>query len=416
MFSRAFRKFSSLSHEHNHLYISLSLLKLVMEIGPIIQKQFLRIDAEAPVSQLIGKLKQNHEQAVLVFKKDKYIGVLEKRGLLRSKMNLREAKVRNYLKKVPLLGEYEDLISTAYLLYESNADFLPVQRRGELIGVVHALDIVAFATVLPEAKSFRVQDVRLVRSIKVTDSDPIATAIELMQKERIDRVPVFKAGSLYGIISYQDLLQKYLQWVPTKTSSARLQKEAGRTRGAQDDRLRWAGLPVSSFSTTENLVTIKSSLPLHEAAKQMEEKDIHSLIVAEGSEALGFLTLKNMLRAIASLNTPPLYNIKFIGLKSPGIDSYAQYALKKVSAFEAYKLQRMINNEFSVVLHIKAYGKEGKRKKYSIHLRVEYPGQQLTVSDDDWDAVAALHRVWANVKNHVKKKFRGDSSWKKSYE
>ena len=79
------------------------------------------------------------------------------------------------------------------------------------------------------------------------------------------------------------------------------------------------------------------------------------------------------------------------------------------------KLQKKINNELNLVLHLKAYNKGG-RQKYSVHIKLEYPGQLIAINQDDWDLETALRKTFDNAKNAVKKKFRGDSSRDKEYE
>ena len=70
------------------------------------------------------------------------------------------------------------------------------------------------------------------------------------------------------------------------------------------------------------------------------------------------------------------------------------------------KLQRKVKNEFKLIVHLKEYEKDGKRQKYSINLRIEFPGQILTSSQEDWDWRAALHKAFENAKNNAGKKFK----------
>ena len=84
-----------------------------------------------------------------------------------------------------------------------------------------------------------------------------------------------------------------------------------------------------------------------------------------------------------------------------------KYNLQKITSNEASKIQRHLKNDvFSLTIQLKEYRKEGKQHQYAVNLKVEYPGQIITGSQEDWDFETALRKAFNNVKNNVKKKFR----------
>src|SRR3989338_4450280 len=121
-----------------------------MKITPLNSEDFLVLQDGATLSELIGKMKQYEKHSALVFRKGKYLGVVEKKKVLRSRVNVAEAKIRPFVHKTPVISEHEDIISAAYLMYESALDFVPVQRDKAIIGVLRALDVVKAAAELPE--------------------------------------------------------------------------------------------------------------------------------------------------------------------------------------------------------------------------------------------------------------------------
>ena len=112
-----------------------------MDIAPIIRTDFLRIDKKGSLSEMIGKLKQSNKRFGLVFDGKKYAGIVERKSLLKARLNAQETKIAKYLTKAPLLNEHANIIETAYLMYNSNLDFVPVERQGEIIGVIEAKDL-----------------------------------------------------------------------------------------------------------------------------------------------------------------------------------------------------------------------------------------------------------------------------------
>ncbi len=385
-----------------------------MEITPLIKEDFIVLQDDTTLSEMIGKLKQFEKQSALVFRKNKYLGLIEKKRLLKSRVDATEVPISNYVQKTPLLSEHADVIETAYLMFQSNADYLPVERNKQIVGVLDGLAVVQLGSQLPETKSWRVKDIKLVKATVAPD-DAIARAMEVMYTEHIDHVPVLEAQQLSGIISYKDILRKYLNWSPKRDVSAKFNKMAS-SRSVEVEFPHMASLPVSNFSTNDNLFTVPTGSSLKEAIVLMVTKKVNSLLVMEGAELAGLLTVKNILRRLGSLKIIPNYNISFIGLEKVGLESYQKYAVQKIASNEAFKLQRKIKNEFSLVVHLKAYGKDGKRQKYSVHLKVEFPGKIITCAQDDWNIETALHKTFTNALNKVKTQFRGDSSHRKPYE
>ena len=385
-----------------------------MEIKPIVTEDFVVLDDESMLSELIGKMKTFEKRVGLVFRKDKYLGLIEKKKLLKSRIDVTKTKIKNYVQNTPILNENADIIETAYLMYQSNIKHVPVEREKKIIGVVSSLDLVRLAIKLPEMKKVKVKDIKLSKTAKLNKTDPIATAMTIMHQERVDHLPVFDQGKVYGIISFKDILRRYLNWSPKRDVSAKFNQMAN-SGGALANMPKLDQLPVSDFSTNDNLFNVQSNESLVNATKVMVDNRLSDLLVMENNEFVGLLTVKNILRNVSSLKVPKNYNIKFVGLNDTKLNPYQKYTVKKIASNEAFKLQRKINNELNLVIHLKDYDKGGKQK-FSIHLRIETPGQMISSEQHDWDLETALRKTFNNAKNSVKKKFRGDSSWDKPYE
>ncbi len=376
-----------------------------MDIKPLLKEDFIVLDDAATLTEMIGTLKQFEKRSVLIFRNKKYLGLVEKKHLLRTQMDASEIKLKNFVQKAPLITENDDLISTAYLMYQSNMDFLPVEREKKIIGVVQGIDVAKAALELPEAKHFKIADAKLIRLPKVNKDDPVAEAMTIMFREKIDQVPIYDQGKLYGIITYKDLLRKYLNWTPRRDVSAKFNKMAS-SRSAQPNVPSLGSLPVSSFSTNDNLFTITKSGTLKQAADIMLRNTITDVVIADGGIVDGVLTVKNMLRVIGSLKIPKNFNIQFIGLNKIDLEPSQKYNIQKIVSNEALKLQRKIHQtQFELVVHLKEYEKDGNKHKYAVNLRVEFPGQIITSTGDDWDAETALRKALENAQSVAEKKF-----------
>jgi len=376
-----------------------------MDIFPIIDNDYVIFDHDTTLSQMIGKLKTAKRRGGLVFRGGKYLGVIDKKGLLKSKVDASNTKISKFVQRTPLLDEHADVVEAAYLMFQSNLDLVPVVRNKQIIGVVSGLKLARLAAALPELNGLKVNDVRLIKAVKTTKNAPLAKAMELMYQQKVDHVPVFDAGEIYGILSYRDILKKYLSVSPKRETSARLGNET-KSRAAQVDLDNIASLPVSSFSTNDNLVSVQKDESVKNAVRLMALRNVTDLIVKESADYLGLLTVKNLLRLVGSLKIQQNFNIKFVGLKKLGWHKYEIEALKKIAANEAFKLQREVKNEFGLNIHVKEYSKTGKKHKYSVAVRMEFPGKIVDVSQEDWDWRIAVRKTFNNAKNVVIKMFK----------
>lgn len=380
-----------------------------MEITPLISEDFIVLQDEATLSELIGKMKQYEKHSALVFRNGKYLGMVEKKKVMRSRVDATEMKIKPFVQKTPVISEHEDIISAAYLMYQSNLDFVPVQRDKTIVGVVRAVDVAKAAAELPEAKGFKVEDCKLLKPSKLNKNAPLATAMEIMHDEHVDQVPVFDEGKIYGIISYKDVLRKYLNWSPKRDVSANFNRMAG-SRAVEAQVFHLGLLPVSSFSTNDQVVTIAVQSSMKDAVNLMVKNNIMDVLVMTRDEFKGLLTVKNVLRRVGSLKIPLNYNIQFVDLNKIRLEPHQKANVQKICSNEAFKLQRVIKDNFMLVLHFKEYQKDARQHKYSIHLRVEYPGKIITASQDDWDMETALHLVFEAAKTEAQKMFQGESS------
>lgn len=376
-----------------------------MEITPAVKEDFLIFEDDVMLSTMFGKLKQFEKRSGLVFRKNKYHGLIEKKKLLKTKIDVTKSKIASFTQKTPILSAHADIIETAYLMFQSNFDFLPVEREKEIYGVINALDLLNLACDLPELGGLKVADIKLSKPKTVNKNDPVSTAIDIMYKDRVDQVPVFDKGKLYGVISYRDIMGKYFNWSPKREVSAKFNTTL-KSKSAQVDTNDMANLPVSSFSTNDNLLATKKEITLANAIKLMLKNNVSDLIVVGSSGVEGLLTLKNILRRVASLKIPQNFNIKFVGLSKMKLKPYQKNNLKKIASNESFKLQRELKNEFSLIIHLKDYSKEGNQHKYSINLRIDFPGHIITSTQADWNLETALRKTFDNAKNELNSKFR----------
>lgn len=95
--------------------------------------------------------------------------------------------------------------------------------------------------------------------------------------------------------------------------------------------------------------------------------------------------------------------IKYSGLND--LDLMEQTKLKNIAEKEYDILKRMYNNIMDLSINIKVYDKE-KRKKYSVHARIEGPSKIFSASDADWDINTVTRSVLIKLRNELQKQFK----------
>ncbi len=94
--------------------------------------------------------------------------------------------------------------------------------------------------------------------------------------------------------------------------------------------------------------------------------------------------------------------------------------LDKLSAEYFEKMKRSIKNIAEVIIHIKAYEEEGRRKKFSIDLRVNSPILKTLIStrSHDWDFSRAVHKAFHDIESQLSTRLHLQSGrgYKKPYE
>ncbi len=379
-------------------------------IKPIIKEDFVVLNEDTTFSEVISKLHNLEKRTGLVFRNNKYIGLVEKKSLLKASFDSAKVKIRGWIKKSPILREDTDVLEAAYHMYNSGTDYLPVEKDKKIIGVVNGLDLAKLASTLPEMKHLRLKDIKLLRPTMVQRDDTLAKAINLMYDYSLDHLPVFDGGELSGVLSFRDFIRQYLNWSPQRDRSARFNTQT-KMKKIDDDSPKMESLPVSNFSTQHNLVTVPLSIGLKEALSQMSQKNISDLLIVEKEKFLGVFTVQNVLKQLGTLRPPVEFTISFVGLKEAGLKSFQKEDLQVTAGAEAQRLQRKVKVPLNFRVHLKEHGKkEEGREKYSVLLRMEAGKQVLTSSYDDWNLDMVIKNAFYRLEEEITKKIGKQST------
>ena len=380
-----------------------------MEIKSLVRKEFLSFEDENPITEMVSKLKLSGKRTGLVFRKGKFMGIIDRRLLLKSSISASDSKIIKCTVRSPTINVSTDIMQAAKIMFNSNLRFLPVEEDNHIIGVLSSLDLIKAAVKLPEVKKLRVQDVKFSKPSPLDENAKLSTAISIMSKEKVDHMLIFEGRKLVGVLSIGDLMD-YFVYKKNRISGSK--NQGGRTKAATVDRNKVSSLPVKSF-TTKNIRTVKRMDLLSRSVATMHLANVRDLVVEEAGKVYGLLTVKRILEKLASLDSSSGSSVKLVGLSKTHLSQTEIDLLKKVANNEISKIERKIKNDLKLNIRIKEHkksGKSNKKHKYSVTLKVDFPGQILTSTQEDWDPVTALRKSFNNIKNKLNSRYKSESS------
>ena len=365
-----------------------------LELTSIITSNFEQFEHDIDATQVAGKLQQGEKRCALVFRNNKFLGLVDKRKLLNK--DLAGVHIGKCVIATPILEQDATLAQALQLMVGFQVSYLPVERDKKIIGIISALDLLALSSM----DKFRVRDVKLISGSSVTADDSINTALKVMHQSELDLLPVYSGGGLSGVISYKSLIRSALNWSPAKDASAHFNKQM-RSKSAAVDTESLEAISVESAVEDFNVSVVQQGDPLAAAVAKMKLLRQRSLVVLEGSTYKGMLSVHNILSVLTN-DKSPLFDIEYKGLNELKLSEHQQWALTTLVDRQSAKLQRKIKEQFKVTLHIKGHNKEGRQQQFEVKLRIDYPGKLLASEKLDWDLETAVHKCFNIVEGELR--------------
>lgn len=272
-----------------------------MQVKDILRKNYLAAAPDDVLSSVFGKLgRGKHTEAVIIDAKGLFVGMLNKRALIRSRIDASETKVKGFVAKTSTLTEEMTLERAAALMFASDFHVLPVvDKNKKVIGIAGARDLLSE---VQDSFTQSAQDLGTMKLITLNDSDPVAKAVGLFHKTGIDHIPlVDKQGRLTGIASFIDLVAKFHLSGARGAVSGRRGKH-GRTASTsgQDsgDRPTYDTLPLQNVMT-RLVVTASPNAKVTQIIKLLKDNEISDVVLVEDEKPVGIITSKDLLREVA---------------------------------------------------------------------------------------------------------------------
>ena len=364
-------------------------------------RDFVQVDAKATISQLLGKLHEAHDRNALIFSGNKFEGIVRKIDLLRSRIQSTEMKVEHVIKRVPTINEESDMLRAAALMFQVNAAMLPVERDGKIVGVLDVLDVINDASCYEQM--LKVRNIQLSGVVGVNENDKIGTIVQLMRELHVYDIPVFDNEEITGIISVSDVVDHYVRAYQLPERKGRV-KSNPKAEGTMAQRVHILDMPVKSFATKGTPLSTVQEMTVLKAAQIMKENNVMSLLVMNNGRPIGLLTAKDVLRVISSFYNPHQYNIQVSGLKKLNLGAYQKEQFIHLLSHEMGKLTSVYGEHVALLVHMKGYKSNKPNEKYSLKMRLDIDGHQVTSAEADWDLITAVRENFDNLRHQIEHK------------
>jgi len=279
----------------------------MVSAGDLLDKKFVALDITSTVGHMIGALHKANDTVTLVYEGKQYIGMIDRKWLMNSRIDPDKMKLSNILKKrssnktqffVPILSTTSDIKEICRLMSTADARALPVaDKKGSVLGVVRAIDVIN--SIKENYANIPVKELASLKLVVLKETDRIDTAVNVMKEENVDRVPIVdSSGAFIGIATLIDLMNNVHTWasgsehVPRAASHTEF-KSTGYQHGERTNTLK---TPVTNIMTpAPRCIVCTPEDTIEDAINMMVEHNISSIVLIRKEKPFGILTVKDIM-------------------------------------------------------------------------------------------------------------------------
>ncbi len=376
-----------------------------MNVGEIMATDFVRLNSEAKVTSLISALTRAGSQGAIIEDRG-YLGTITKGMLFQTRQDLSKMKVSKILNSnpgIPVVSRDTPVEKAAELMYGADTRILPVLENGKVVGVVKAMDVISQAKGFDSISSVKAGDVATLRLLSVKSDSTLAQALALMEHHSIGKIPVVdEEHNIVGIVTQRDVMEQYFASPVYREGGFRPGKDIRHQKAFEPQKIDMLKSPITSEMTT-NVITASKNDTIGRVVGLMEKHSIGDVVIAANKKPEGIITIHDILSLF--FRAQEKRNIQLIHF--PELDE-VDYATAEKEISSAYdKIEKILNNEIFLAIHVKSIEKGGMRKKYSLHIRLNSTGINVLVkSENKWTFLSALQDALKTLTRQISEKVK----------
>ncbi|MCX8154187.1 MAG: CBS domain-containing protein, partial [Candidatus Bathyarchaeota archaeon] len=182
-----------------------------ISVKEVFSKGFATVQETDTLSKCVELFKKEMPPVLAVLDgKGKYVGVITRRWIIRSRLDPATTKVKTLTRAAPKVSPETSISKAAKLMIESGIRQLPVFEKNKLLGFVTDEHII-HAAVTQEWGNTPIEKIMTRAPHTIEAHRSIGAVLSLMREQGISHVPVIDEGKLAGIISIQDIIEHVFQ-------------------------------------------------------------------------------------------------------------------------------------------------------------------------------------------------------------
>lgn len=341
-----------------------------ISVQKIMSTEFPTVSSDDRIADVLSIMRESKNQDISVVDGGEYVGMVSYASILRKKSVTLDAKVKNFVKKLPTVTVDMQITKIAEMMVSTNCRQLPIVTGKKVTGIIDRNRLIEIVRDIKALKEIRVWEIMSnpVESVKVNDL--MDDALDLMIREDYRTIPVVNdANGLVGIIGMREIIDN--NW-----------KKDNKTIGDLEKSSR-SQITVESIALT-SVKTINWDDDVAMAVDVMAENNISTLPVMEGKELVGVITEYDIIELLSACRERDMMFVQISGLDdnekeaTDAIYADIEEMVKKVS--KIYKPE-------SLTMHVSRYNDNGGNFKYSISARLFINGSAVMGKEVGWDLV-----------------------------
>lgn len=329
--------------------------------GDIAVKSFSSVNENDSLSRCLEAFKVGMPPVVAVLDdRGRYVGMVSRRSVLRSRLDHAVAKVRSLMVAAPVVGLGDSLGRLAGLMIGSGMRQLPVFDRGKIVGFVTDEGVI-HAAVGGEFGSGHVDGVMTRAPHTVEVGRSVGFVLSLMREFGVSHVPVLDGGRLVGMVSVADILENVF-WRQRRQT-------VGDIAGEKIETLNVAVEGIMS----RPVITVGPGATLRDAERRMHDHDISCLCVVDGERLVGIVTKLDFLEPIAALEREGVARRLMVQFGLKGVDVSPDQQGFMMDEFDSFV--RKYEDAFelgTLFVYMKTHGSTSLRGLPLIHCRLQF--------------------------------------------
>ena len=348
-------------------------------VKDVFSTKFKSVNQDDTLSVCLPLFKEGLPPVLVVLNdKGRYVGVIARRWIVRSRVNPATTKVETSMRPAPTVSLQDSLSKVARLMITSGIMQLPVFSGEKLAGIVTD-DSVIRGAVIGKWGSTTVEDVMTKKPFLVEEDESVGAVLSLFREHGISHMPVVRDGSLIGIVSIQNIITSIFQ--------PRQRQTVGDTAGEKAPVL---SIPVKGIMT-KPVITVLPETLLKDAAEKMRKFDISSLVVVSKGRPTGILTKRDLLEPLAEMEMPKQRVTVQFSVKGVEIGDIQRGLIMEDFKSFARRYQKTIQAG-ALFVYMKTHGTKYKGQQL-IHCRLKFRTRKSSFfsSSEGYGVEATFH-------------------------